>query len=146
MDPPPPDKRNEQLWRLAQERNRERYEAGDLRALATAIRIANMFYTPLPIWANVAFSQAYDTGKLRNVFGPDRPGAPRDADRSELMWQVWTLVEAKGKKGDAVFGEIGEELGMGENAERRVSRLYYEAEKLNKALLAMLDGKKPSGN
>ena len=143
----PPNKKKEPTQHLVQEKHRDRYEAGDARALADSIRTANMFFTSLPGWAILAFNRAYDSGNLRGVFGADRRGVRRDPNRDVLMWRVWDLVQMRGKKSDIVFGEIGVELGMGENAERRVSRLYYEAEKSHKGFTAMFKGgQDSSGN
>lgn len=114
------------------ERCRTRYEAGEAWALADAIHYSTLFGVPLPGWASRAFNSAYFAGKLKDVFGPGKKGRRKQARNPELMFRIWDRVQARDRSkestGRGLFGEIGVELGLGEDAEARVGRLYYQAD------------------
>lgn len=132
---PPSGDSGEQLYVTMQfEGCRTRYEAGEAWSLADAIHYATLFGVPLPDWASRAFNSAYFAGKLQNVFGPGKKGRRKQTANLDLMFRIWNRVQARDRSKESIgrilFGVVGEELGLGEDAEARVSRLYYQADDL----------------
>jgi hypothetical protein len=122
------------MWRCCSNGAGRDIEAREAWALADAIHYATLFGVPLPVWASGAFNTAYFAGKLQKVFGPGKKGRRKQPVDGDLMFRVWDRVQAKDKSKESIgcdlFGAVGEELGLGEDAEARVNRLYYQADDL----------------
>lgn len=122
-------------WRLVEIDARACYESGDRAALIFAIECCATFELPLPGWTSPLVVDAcrawrrFEARTLDEAFGVERPSGFRLVEagaKASLAFEVFQLLWAAKKNGDAIdqdlFEEIAEKLNVSASSAKRA---YY---------------------